>query len=878
MTKSIPVPETVRRFLSRRQRLLIGGNWVDARSGETFTTENPATGEVLSVLASAQAEDIDLAVRAAQAAFPAWSSLSAGTRERLMHRFADLVEEHADELAMLETLDNGKTFASARDIEAPSSVAQLRYYAGWPTKLTGELYPVSAPGYHVYGRREPLGVCAAITPWNFSLIMAVQKIGPALAAGNTVVVKPAEQTPLTALRLGELALEAGIAPGVLNVVTGFGATAGRALSNHPGVAKVSFTGSTEVGREIMRSAAGGLRRVTLELGGKSPLVIFADADLDAAADAAFWGIFGNSGQNCVAASRLYVEKPAYGRLLERLAERASQIRVGPGLAKESELGPLISAEQLKRVEGFIAAGRKQGGRLVSGGERLKGALAAGYFLAPAIFADLPDDATVGTEEIFGPVLSAFSFETEAEVLERANALSFGLAAGIWTSDVDRAHRMAAKLRAGVVWVNTYGWFDPAVPFGGMGESGQGRELGRQVMESYTELKSVWVRVRPDPAEPIAGETRTLRNPLCETGYVSAEPVSPRWYHSRLPGYGVTPLHDVPSVAVELGVGRVFVKDESERLGLPAFKMLGASWAVYRVLSQRLGQEPRDWKTIEELRAIFSPLRPLTLAAATDGNHGRAVARTAKLLGLKSRIWVPANTARSRVDAIEGEGASVTVSAGGYDDAVMEAAAAADDRTLVVADTSWPGYEDIPQWVIEGYATILEEIDEQLAGAGIGSPDAVFVPVGVGAFAAAVAGHYRRGRAEQPLLVGAEPVDAACVLESAQAGGMVTLAAPQRSIMAGLNCGTPSSVAWPAVSRGFDIFQTVTDGQALAAMRSLAKVGIRAGESGAASLAALANLAAHPESPLSPRSTVVLISTEGVTNPEFYEREVIHGGE
>lgn len=872
MSRIISVPDTVNRFLMRRQRLLIGGNWLDALSGETFTTENPATGETLSTLASAQAEDVDLAVRAAQAAFPLWSSTSVATRERLMHRFADLLEAHADELAMLETLDNGKIFAATRDIDVPSSIAQLRYYAGWPSKLTGEIYPVSIPGYQVYGRREPLGVCAVITLWNLSLLMAVQKVGPALAAGNTVILKPAEQTSLTALRLGELALEAGLPAGVLNVVTGYDAEAGCTLSQHPGVAKVSFTGSTEGGREIMRSAADGLKRVTLELGGKSPLVIFADTDLEAAANAAFWGTFGNGGQNCVAASRLYVEKPVYARLLERLSELAHLVKVGPGLDKNSELGPLISGEQLRRVTGFVDTGRRQG-RLVCGGGRPAGPLARGYFLQPTIFADLPDHALVGTEEIFGPVLSVFSFESEAEVLQRANALPCGLVAAIWTGDVDKAHRMAAKLRASVVWVNTYDWFDPPVPFGGSWDSG--RELGRQIMESYTELKSIRVRVK-DPARAAPIETRVVENPMRDHTHVGPESTSPRWYHERLPGYAPTPLHNVPSLAEKFGVGRVLVKDESERLGLPAFKMLGASWAIYRALSERLGHEPRNWKTVQELGALFAPLKPLTLATATDGNHGRAVARTARLLGLQSRIWVPANTAQPRIDAIKDEGAFVTVSTGSYDEAVMEAAATAHERTVVVSDTSWPGYEHIPQWVIEGYTTILEEIDEQLAGLGVETPDAVFIPVGVGAFAAAVAGHYRRSKAARPLLVAGEPVDAACVLESVQAGRIVTLAGLQRSIMAGLNCGTPSAVAWPAVSRGFDLFVTATDSQAVEAMRAFAKVGIRAGESGAASLAALANLVSHPINPLSEQSTVVLVSTEGVTDPEFYEREVVNG--
>lgn len=365
----------------------------------------------------------------------------------------------------------------------------------------------------------------------------------------------------------------------------------------------------------------------------------------------------------------------------------------------------------------------------------------------------------------------------------------------------------------------------------------------------------------------------LDNPMRDTGFVAPPQPSAQWFHTRLPGYAPTPLHDVPELARRLGVGRVLVKDEATRLGLPAFKMLGASWASYRALSERLGRQPVDWRTVDELAEAFRPLRPLTLATATDGNHGRAVARMARLLGFSARIWVPAGTARARITAIEGEGASVTEVEGGYDDAVAASAAAADDRTLVVSDTSWEGYDRIPRFVIEGYATILEEVDEQAAAANMPAPDMAVVPIGVGAFAAAVSAHYRRAGRSHTILVGAEPVDAACVLRSARNGDIITLTEPQNSIMAGLNCGTPSPTAWPAVSKGFDRFVSVNDDQAVEAMRLLAEQGIAAGESAAAPLAALLVLQRAGRLSDARGATVLLFSTEGVTDPDFYAREV-----
>ena len=366
----------------------------------------------------------------------------------------------------------------------------------------------------------------------------------------------------------------------------------------------------------------------------------------------------------------------------------------------------------------------------------------------------------------------------------------------------------------------------------------------------------------------------LTNPMRRLDFRARPQSSPRWFHRKLPDYAVTPLHELPALASSLGISRLFVKDESTRLGLPAFKMLGASWATYRVLIEKLGHEPRDWRNIEDLKSLVARLKPLTLAAATDGNHGRAVARMARLLGFASRIWVPANTARARIEAIRGEGASVHISSGGYDDAVAEAAAAADAQTLVISDTSWPGYETVPGFVIEGYATILEEIDEQLGACGIVNPDMMVLPIGVGAFAAAVATHYRVAD-QETLLVGAEPTDAACVMTSAAAGEIITLEGPQTSIMAGLNCGTPSPIAWPTISASFDIFVTVTDDQDVSAMRTFHRHGVVSGESGAASLAALMILAQDSKfRPTLAGSTVVLLSTEGITDPEFYQRNVI----
>lgn len=481
-------------FVAHDRQMLIGGDWVEAASGKTFEVFNPATGDVLANVAEGDSEDIDRAVKTARAAFETgpWATMTPSERGRVIHRIGDLILEHGDELAALETLDNGKPMAIARAADIPLAADNFHYYSGWTTKLGGEtIHPSVAymPGaeWHAYTLREPVGVVGQIIPWNFPLLMAAWKLGPALACGCTIVLKPAEQTPLSALRLGELILEAGVPEGVLNIVTGYGETAGAALAAHEDVDKVAFTGSTEVGKLIVHAAAGNLKKVTLELGGKSPNVVYADADMETAIPGAANAIFFNHGQCCSAGSRLFVEKKSYDAVLEGVAEHAKQIKVGSGLDPQTEMGPLVSQEQYDRVCGFLDSGRDEGAKAVAGGKPID---SKGYFVQPTVLTETDPSMRVQAEEIFGPVVTVTPFDDVSDVPKAGNKTRFGLAAGIWTSDLSKAHRTARQLRAGTVWINCYNVFDAALPFGGYKESGWGREMGAQALENYTETKAV----------------------------------------------------------------------------------------------------------------------------------------------------------------------------------------------------------------------------------------------------------------------------------------------------------------------------------------------------------------------------------------------------
>ena len=484
----------VQEFISKPRKMLINGKWVEAASGKTFPTYDPSTGEVLARIAEGDREDINRAVKAAREAFDhgPWPRLTASERGRMIWKLGDLIEQHLEEFAELETLDNGKPLKIARAADVPLAVDLFRYMAGWATKIEGNTVPISVPytpgaKYLAYTLREPVGVVGQIIPWNFPLLMAAWKLGPALATGCTVVRKPAEQTPLSCLLLGELVQEAGIPDGVVNIVPGYGETAGAALAAHPDVDKVAFTGSTEVGKLILQAAAGNLKKVSLELGGKSPNVVFGDVDIDAAVAGSSSAIFFNHGQCCCAGSRLYVEKNIFDKVVEGVSAKAEKIRVGPGMDSSTDMGPLVSEEQLKRVCGYLDSGLADGAKAVVGGKRVGD---KGYFVKPTVLVNTNDKMKVVQEEIFGPVVTAIPFKDPNEVIAKANDTVYGLAAGIWTKDIQKAHRLASQLRAGTVWINCYNIFDAALPFGGYKQSGWGREMGHDVLELYTEVKAV----------------------------------------------------------------------------------------------------------------------------------------------------------------------------------------------------------------------------------------------------------------------------------------------------------------------------------------------------------------------------------------------------
>jgi aldehyde dehydrogenase (NAD+) len=479
----------------RQTRHLINGEWVHSASGKTFDSINPATGETIAKVAAGDAEDINRAAKAARRAFDSgpWRDLSARKRGELLFKLADLIEKNADELAGLEVLDNGKPISEVINADVPLVISTFRYFAGLADKVGGEIIPVDAPRSQMlcYTLREPVGVCGQIIPWNFPMLMLTWKWAPALAMGNTVILKPAEQTPLTALRIGELALEAGFPPGVINIVNGFGETAGDALVKHPDVDKIAFTGEYKTAQIIMANAAPTLKRVTFELGGKSPNIVFADSNIDQAVAGAMTGIFFNQGEVCCAGSRLFVEQKAHDDFVDRFAKLAKARKVGDPFDPTTEQGAQVSREQFDKVMSYIELGKKEGAKCVAGGEASGD---RGYFVKPTIFTGVRNDMRIAQEEIFGPVVTVLPFKDFDDVVAQANTTMYGLAAAVWTRDISKAHRVADRVRAGTVWVNCYNTFDAAAPFGGYKFSGQGRECGKDAVNHYSETKTVWVNL------------------------------------------------------------------------------------------------------------------------------------------------------------------------------------------------------------------------------------------------------------------------------------------------------------------------------------------------------------------------------------------------
>jgi aldehyde dehydrogenase (NAD+) len=492
MISTLPMP-TEPQTGPTATKLLINNRWIPSESGKTFATVNPSTGEEICQVAEADAADVDKAVQAARRAFDQgpWKKMRASERGRLLHRLADLIEQNGEQLARLETLDNGKPLSIAKAVDVTKTIACYRYFAGWADKVHGKTIPIDGD-FFCYTRHEPIGVIGQIIPWNYPLLMQAWKLAPALATGNTIVMKPAEQTPLSALRLGELILEAGFPEGVVNLLPGFGPTAGAAIARHMDVDKVAFTGSTEVGRLIMEAAAkSNLKRISLELGGKSPNIIFADSDLDDAVEGAHLGLFVNQGQSCCAGSRVFVEETIYDEFVEKSIARAGKRKVGDPLDPRTDQGPQVSEAQFDRIMGYIESGKREGATLACGGERVGD---RGYFIQPAVFSDVQDEMKIAQEEIFGPVMSIIAFKDMDEVIARANRTTYGLAAGVWTRDIKKAHAVANSVRAGTVWVNCYHVLDTRAPFGGFKQSGMGRELGEYGLQQYTEVKTVTLKL------------------------------------------------------------------------------------------------------------------------------------------------------------------------------------------------------------------------------------------------------------------------------------------------------------------------------------------------------------------------------------------------